>query len=45
MYVVVLFRLANLVSVNIKEGRGGEDHRDSRSSMLSSEFSRDSVVE
>ena len=34
-----------LVSVNIIEGRGGEDHRVSRSSVLGSEFGRDSIVE
>ena len=34
-----------LVSVNIIEGRGGEDHRVGRSSMLGSEVTRDSLVE
>ena len=38
-------RNLRLVSVNIIEVRGGEDHRVSRSSMLGSEFSRDSILE
>ena len=38
-------RNLRLVSANIIKGRDGEDHRVSRSSMLGSEFSRDSIVE
>ena len=32
-------------SANIIQGRGGEDHRVGRSSMLGSELIRDSLVE